>query len=235
MKTRRRRLGPVAATEPSAPDAPRAPRKPEPLSLDAGAAIKKPEPPSLDAGAVKKPAAPISLDAGAKKPDAPAEGDKAKPPARPPVIGTGHKMPPVGQLRGRPLGRILIKMGKVNRTQVQEALEIQKTKHGPIGQILVELGYVTDPDVQLALAAKVGMEPVEIGKFDIPKEIIVLLPAQVAQTYRVIPVDYEPTTKLLTVALDNPNNFQATDDLKTLMGFSIKVWMPAWRNSLATA
>src|SRR6185295_14261597 len=102
-------------TEPSAPDAPRAPRKPEPLSLDAGAAIKKPEPPSLDAGAVKKPAAPISLDAGAKKPDGSTEGDKAKPPARPPVIGTGHKMPPVGQLRGRPLGRILIKMGKLNR------------------------------------------------------------------------------------------------------------------------
>ncbi len=209
-------------------DPTKAARKSEPMSLDAGAAPRRSDPLGLDAGAAPKRE--VSLDAGAVAKKPPADGDAAKgdgktEPPKPlnrPVIGAGHKMPPVAQLRGRPVGRILIKMGKVNRTQVQEALEIQKEKHGPIGQILLELGYVTEADIQLALATQVGMEPVEIGKFDIPKEIIVLIPAQVAQTYRVMPIDYEPTTKLLTVALDNPNNFQATDDLKTLMGFSIK-------------
>ncbi|MBP7937656.1 MAG: Flp pilus assembly complex ATPase component TadA [Phycisphaerae bacterium] len=131
-------------------------------------------------------------------------------------------MPPIGQLKGRPLGRILIKMGKLSRTQVGEALELQKTKHGPIGQILVELGYVDDNDVRLALGAQAGMEPVDISKFDIPTEIVSLVPSQVATTYRVIPLDYEPSTKLLTIALDDPSNFQATDDLKTLMGFQVR-------------
>ncbi len=131
-------------------------------------------------------------------------------------------MPPISQLKGRPLGRILIKMGRITRTQVQEALEVQSKKHGPIGQILVEMGYVTEAEVQLALAAQVGMEPVTVSKIDVPAEIIALVPAQVAQTYKIIPIDFDPTSKLLTIALDNPANFQATDDLKTLMGFNIK-------------
>ena len=62
-------------------------------------------------------------------------------------------MPPVTQLRGRPLGRILIKMGKVTRAQVSEALEVQKQLRGPIGQILSEMGYVKEKDVNAALAS----------------------------------------------------------------------------------
>ena len=153
---------------------------------------------------------------------APPAGGPAAP--RKPVFRTreGGKLPPISQLKGRTLGRILIKMGKLSRTQVGEALELQKHKPGPIGQILVELGYVAEADVQLALAAQVGMEPVDLTKFDVPSEIIALVPAQVANAYKIIPLDYEPSTKLLTIALDNPANFQATDDLKTLMGFQIK-------------
>lgn len=133
-----------------------------------------------------------------------------------------RRMPPISQLRGRTLGRILIKMGKLNRTQVNEALEFQKKNPSPIGQILIEMGYVSDEDVQLALAAQVGMEMIDLGKSDIPQEIISLLPSQVANTYRVIPLDYEPSSKLLTVALDSPDNFRATDDLQTLMDYQIK-------------
>ncbi len=61
-----------------------------------------------------------------------------------------RKMPSIEQLRGRQLGRILIKMGKLRRSQVHEALEIQKEKRGPIGSILVELGHVTEEDLNLA-------------------------------------------------------------------------------------
>ena len=57
----------------------------------------------------------------------------------------------VEELRGRPLGRVLVKMGKVTRDQVHEALAIQKEKGGPIGQILVDLSYVEDKTRNLAL------------------------------------------------------------------------------------
>ena len=132
------------------------------------------------------------------------------------------KMPPVSQLKGRPLGRVLIKMGKITRTQVGQALDIQKSKPGPIGQILVELGYVDENTVRIALGAQAGMEHVQLTDVEIPTEVRAMLPSQMARTYRVVPLDYDPAAKLMTVALDDPANFLATDDLKTLIGCSIK-------------
>ena len=132
-----------------------------------------------------------------------------------------EQMPPISQLKGRPLGRILIKMGKVTRAQVSEALEIQRKKRGPLGQILIELGYVSEQDVHLALAAQVGMEPVRLADAEIEPSVIDMIPAQMAQAYRIIPTEYDAETNTLTVAVCSPDNFHAIDDLKTLMGFNV--------------
>jgi len=132
-----------------------------------------------------------------------------------------NDMPPISQLKGRPLGRILIKMGKVTRAQVSEALEYQKKKRGPLGQLLIELGYVKEADVNRALAAQVGMESITLANIDIDKSVIDLIPSQMAHTYRIIPTEYDRETHTLGVALCSPDNFQATDDLKTLMGFNV--------------
>ena len=132
------------------------------------------------------------------------------------------KMPPIEQLRGRQLGRILIKMGRIRRAEVHEALEIQKKRRGPIGQILVELGHITEEDLNLALAAQVGMEFVDLGKMDVPAEVVELVSAQMVNTYQVCPFDYDPARNVISLALASPDNFQATDDLKTLLGFEVK-------------
>jgi len=139
--------------------------------------------------------------------------------------GRGRKMPGVDQLRGRQLGRILIKMGKLRRAQVEEALEIQKARRGPIGQILVELGYITELELSTALAAQSGMEPVDLGKMDISNEIISLMSVQMASTYRVVPFAMDAERNRLSIALDNPDNFVATDDLKTLLGYDIRPYL----------
>lgn len=130
-------------------------------------------------------------------------------------------MPPLDQLKGRPLGRILIKMGKVNRSQVSEALEVQKQKRGPLGQILVEMGYVNEDDVLRALAAQVGMQPISLAGIDIERSVLDMIPAQMARAYQIVPTDYDRESNSLGVALGSPDNFQATDDLKTLMGFTV--------------
>ena len=148
----------------------------------------------------------------------------AKPSAAP-AAKAKLKMPPIEQLRGRQLGRILIKMGKLRRTQVHEALDIQKQKRGPLGQILVELGYVTEEDLNIALAAQSGMGTVDLGKLDVPPEVVAVMTAQMANTYRVVPFDLNRERNELSVALDNPDNFMATDDLKTLLGFNIKAFL----------
>ena len=131
------------------------------------------------------------------------------------------KMPPIEQLRGRQLGRILIKMGRIRKADVDEALEVQKQRGGPVGAILVELGHIAEEDLNLALAAQVGMGSVELGTMEIPDEVVNLIPSQMANTYKVVPYDYDAERHRLSVALASPDNFQATDDLQTLMGFTV--------------
>jgi type IV pilus assembly protein PilB len=130
-------------------------------------------------------------------------------------------MPAISQLKGRPLGRILIKMGKVTRAQVSEALDLQKKKRGPLGQLLIELGYVDEQDVHLALAAQVGMESITLANIDIDQNVIDMVPSQMAHSYQIVPTDYDRESNTLGVALASPDNFHATDDLKTLMGFAV--------------
>ena len=126
------------------------------------------------------------------------------------------------QLRGRPIGRILVKMGKLTRDKVHEALEIQKNKPGRIGQILVDLKYVTENNLREALAAQRGIRSVDLLEMEVDDEALKLIPAEMANTYKVFPVSYIKEENLLTVAVTDPDNFQATDSLKTLMGFNIE-------------
>jgi len=137
------------------------------------------------------------------------------------------KLPPVEQLRARPLGRILMKMGVLSREKVHECLEIQKQRGGNvrIGQIFLELGLVDEAQLQVALAAKRGMEYTSIDGVEITPDVIEKVPAQMAKTYHILPIAYSKEKNELTVALDNVDNFRATDDLRTLMGFTVTAKM----------
>lgn len=138
-------------------------------------------------------------------------------------MGKTEKMPPVEQLRGRTLGRILIKMGILSRDKVHECLKIQgqRLDKVQIGQIFLELGLVDEGQLQMALAAQRGMEYVSLDGIDIPADVIEKVPAQMAKTYHIVPIEYNKGLNELSVALDNPENFRATDDLSTLMGFKV--------------
>jgi type IV pilus assembly protein PilB len=140
---------------------------------------------------------------------------------------TATKLPPVEQLRGRPLGRILMKMGVLSRDKVHECLTIQKQRGGGIriGDIFLELGLVDETQLQVALAAKRGMEYVKIEGLEIPADVIEKVPAQTATSYHIIPIEFDKGKNELTVALDNVDNFRATDDLRTLMGFTVTAKM----------
>lgn len=134
------------------------------------------------------------------------------------------KIPPVRELKGRTLGRILIKMRLLTRDKVHKALTVQsERKDGTkLGQILIELGMINDHDLNIALAGQRGMEYVDIEKMDIPANVIEHISAQMAKSYNVIPIAFDKSRNELTVVLDSPDNFRATDDLSTLVGFAIK-------------
>jgi len=125
-------------------------------------------------------------------------------------------------LKGRRLGRILNKMGKVTRDQVQEALELQKKQRQPIGQLLVELGYISPDDLNLALAIQAGMEIIDLDDIDITHDVAHMITSEMAQAYHIIPTSYDAATKTLTVAMKSADNFRALDDLRLLMGYNVQ-------------
>ena len=138
-----------------------------------------------------------------------------------------EKMPDVEQLRGRTLGRILIKMGLLTREKVHECLNVQKQRGGSIkiGQIFIEFALIDKKQLQIALAAQRGLEYISINDIDIAPDVIEKVPAQMAKTYSIIPIEYDDKLNELVVVLDNSDNFRATDDLSTLMGFSVTAKM----------
>lgn len=120
-----------------------------------------------------------------------------------------------------------MKMGVLSRDKVHECLNIQKQRGGDvrIGQVFLELGLVDEMQLQVALAAKRGMEYTSIDGLDIPADVIEKVPAQMAKTYHIVPISYDKDRNELTVVLDSVDNFRATDDLRTLMGFSVTAKM----------
>jgi len=138
-------------------------------------------------------------------------------------VKTGKSLPSIEQLRSRNLGRILTKMGVLTREKVHECLKIQKQRHGTvqIGQIFLELGLIDENQLQIALAAQRGMEYVKLDDIDIPAEVIEKVPAQMAKTYHIVPIEYNKERNELSIVLDNPDDFRATDDLSTLTGFRV--------------
>ncbi len=128
------------------------------------------------------------------------------------------------ELKNRKIGRVLTKMGRITREQVHEALAIQKQreKKVPLGRILIELGYVTEQDVQEAMAGQAGMGWVDLDEFELDEETLGAIPAETAQAYQVVPIEYSKDSRRLKVAMKNPDNFRAVDDLRLLMGFKVE-------------
>jgi type IV pilus assembly protein PilB len=124
------------------------------------------------------------------------------------------------ELKGRKLGRALTKMGKITREQVHEALAIQQQDPArKIGRILIELGYVTEADVQDALAGQAGIDRISLQGREITDETIAAIPPTTAVTYQIVPVKYDPATNAIAVAIKSPDNFDAVDGLRNLLGF----------------
>ena len=142
-----------------------------------------------------------------------------------------EKLPPIEQLRGRPIGRVLIKMGKLTREKVHKCIEIQKQRQKPgqkqvrIGEIFVELGLVTEKQLHLALAAQRGMEFINLGEMEIPSDVVEKISGQMANTYRALPIEFKKETNELVVAIDKAENFRATDDLSSLLGMKVTAKM----------
>jgi len=118
------------------------------------------------------------------------------------------------------LKKILINSKLITSEQLNEALEFQRKKGGCLGDVLVNLGHINRKDLMVALSQELNIPPVDLSKLQIKPEIIKLIPKRVVQHYRLVPVS--KIGKTLTVAMSDPLNVFAMDDIKVVTGFSIR-------------
>src|SRR3972149_10353176 len=118
------------------------------------------------------------------------------------------------------IGELLLKERRITPEQLQEALNHQKTHGGKMGSTLVKLGYVRDDDITALLSRQYGVPSINLSQFDVDSSIIKLVPADTAQKYQVVPLARAGAT--LTIAMTDPTNVFAMDDIKFMTGYNVE-------------
>jgi type IV pilus assembly protein PilB len=118
------------------------------------------------------------------------------------------------------LGELLTKAKLITPQQLQQALEEQKQSGGRVGEHLVRLNYVTEEDILDCLSQQYGVPSINLRHFEIDESIIRLIPADVARKYQFIPVSKTGAT--LTVAMADPTNVFAMDDITFITGYRVE-------------
>lgn len=118
------------------------------------------------------------------------------------------------------LGEILIRENLITSEQLREALEYQRAHGGRLGSNLVRLGIVSDDVVTAVLSRQYGVPSINLELFQIGQDVIKLISHEVAVKYSVLPVSKVGAT--LTLAMADPTNVFAMDDIKFMTGFNVE-------------
>jgi type IV pilus assembly protein PilB len=118
------------------------------------------------------------------------------------------------------LGEFLIKANLITEDQLENALNEQRETGGRVGEHLLRLGFVTEEDILDCLSQQYGVPSINLRHFDIDESIIRLIPADVARKYQFIPVSKTGAT--LTVAMADPTNVFAMDDITFITGYRVE-------------
>lgn len=120
----------------------------------------------------------------------------------------------------RKIGQILVDLGYLNDDQLWDILEEQKQSSGLLGQVAVRMGMVTEDQVTEALAEQWGMPVINLAETNIPPQVLEIVPETMAEIYKIMPVSLRDDT--LTVAMADPQNVAALDDLRNFLGHEVR-------------
>jgi type IV pilus assembly protein PilB len=121
------------------------------------------------------------------------------------------------------LGELLIERGIINRDQLGIAIEHQKKKGGLLGEILVELKFATEQDITQALTCQYGFPYLPLSNYEIDPEVIKSVSEDVCRRFCLVPID--KIGKSITLAMANPLNFQAAEDVEILTGCTVQAFV----------
>ena len=118
------------------------------------------------------------------------------------------------------LGEILVRENLITAQQLREALEYQRSNGGRLGTNLVQLGIISDDVITAVLSRQYGVPSVNLELFQIEEETIKLISHEVALKYAVLPISKVGAN--LTLAMADPTNVFAMDDIKFMTGLNIE-------------
>jgi type IV pilus assembly protein PilB len=118
------------------------------------------------------------------------------------------------------LGEILIKDSLISTDQLKQALDYQKKHGGRLGTCLVKLGLVNDDDITAVLSRQYGVPSINLKFYEVDPMVIKLVPQETAIRYQIVPLSRVGST--LTIAMTDPTNVFAMDDIKFMTGFNVE-------------
>src|SRR6516164_5606052 len=118
------------------------------------------------------------------------------------------------------LGEILVKDSLISADQLKQALDYQKKNGGRLGTCLVKMGIVNDEDITAVLSRQYGVPSINLKFYEVDPSVIKLVPQETAIRYQVVPLSRVGST--LTIAMTDPTNVFAMDDIKFMTGFNVE-------------
>ncbi len=123
------------------------------------------------------------------------------------------------------LGDLLIRENLLTPADLERAKEDQRKKGGRLGEALVRLGLLEEQDLVRVLSKQYGIPSVDLASFEIDPEVVKLVPEDLVQKYRIMPINRVGST--LIVAVEDPANMFAVDDVKFLTGYNVEMVLAA--------
>ncbi len=119
------------------------------------------------------------------------------------------------------LGQLLIASSIISEEQLKQTLNIQRKEGGRLGTNLVKLGFIAEDKLVTFLSKQFGVPAVNLPEYRVDSAVLKLIPADMAKKYLIMPVARVGAT--LTIAMADPSNVFAIDDVKFMTGYNVEV------------
>ena len=119
------------------------------------------------------------------------------------------------------LGELLVKEQLITPLQLKRAVDAQRNTGGRLGHELTRLGYIEENELTAFLSSQYGVPSINLAEFEIDPEVLKLIPKEVVTRHQVVPINKTGST--LIVAMADPSNIYAIDDIKFITKFQIEV------------
>jgi len=126
-------------------------------------------------------------------------------------------------MQERKLGQLLVQEGLITQEDLNRALAEQKSSERKLGEILLELGLIDEVNLLRVLARQHRTQYLttkKLSQLNVPEAILRLVPENICEKNQLFPIQYKSSDKTLVIAMSDPSNVEALDEVRFVSGIS---------------